>query len=91
MSDLEVFDAYDQLADQLVGGATKEQVAEAARLLAMNLAHYQLKYGDLPIGDFEAMIRAQVPDEEMQAILSRGMESLVGVLGLVLGLDDEVH
>ena len=91
MSDLEDFDAYNQLADQLMEVATKEQVAEAARLLAMNLAHYQIKYGDLPLHDFEAMIRAQVPDEEMQAILSRGMESLVGVLGLVLGLDDEVH
>ena len=91
MSDLEEFDAYDQLADQLMGVATKEQVSEAARLLALNLAHYQLKYGELPLGDFEAMMKTEAPDQEMQAILSRGMESLVGVLGVVLNLDDEVH
>ena len=91
MSDLEDFDAYDQLADQLMGVATKEQVAEAARLLAMNLAHYQLRYGELPLRDFEAMMRAQAPDEEMQAILARGVEALVGVLGIVLELRNDTH
>lgn len=41
MSDLEDFDAYDQLASQLVGIATKAQIVEAARLLAMKRADYQ--------------------------------------------------
>lgn len=32
--------AYFDLADQLIAGASKEDLAEAARLLALNVAHY---------------------------------------------------
>ena len=33
---VEVFAAYARLAAQMIAGATKEQVAEVARLLALN-------------------------------------------------------
>jgi hypothetical protein len=44
--------AHFDLADQLIAGASKEDVAEAARLLALNVAHYQLKFGALPLENF---------------------------------------
>lgn len=49
MDDLEEFRTFYELADRVIHGASKEDVAEAARLLAMNVAHYQLKYGALPL------------------------------------------
>jgi hypothetical protein len=77
------------LADRLIADASKDDVAEAARLLALNVAHYQLKYGALPINDFADMLRAQTIDPETAKLLSAGMQNLVGVLGQVLGLADE--
>jgi hypothetical protein len=41
--------AYSLLADQLAEHATKEQLVECARILALNVAHYASRYGELPI------------------------------------------
>jgi hypothetical protein len=38
---LSSFQQYYKLADVLIEQASKEQLAECARLLALNLAHYQ--------------------------------------------------
>jgi hypothetical protein len=45
MADLSSFQQYYKLADVLIEQASKEQLAECARLLALNLAHYQGLYG----------------------------------------------
>jgi hypothetical protein len=89
MDDLDDFRTFYELADRLIADASKDDVAEAARLLALNVAHYQLKYGALPINDFADMLRAQTIDPETAKLLSAGMQNLVGVLGQVLGLADE--
>ena len=49
MSDLSTFEQYYKLADQLIEKSSKDDIAECARLLALNVAHYQSKYGELPI------------------------------------------
>ena len=77
------------LADQLVAGASKEHIAEAARLLALHVAHYQLKFGALPLENFADMLRAQTINAETAELLSAGMQQLVGGLGIVLGLDED--
>jgi hypothetical protein len=41
MSALSRFDQYSKLADLLIEKVTKEDIAECARLLALNVAHYQ--------------------------------------------------
>ena len=84
------------LADRLIDGASKEDVAEAARLLALNVAHYQLKYGAMPFENFAGMLRANDIDAETAELLSAGMQNLVGAIGQVLGLAkdreaDSVH
>jgi len=40
MADLSSFKQYYRLADVLIEPASKEQLAECTRLLALNLAHY---------------------------------------------------
>ena len=50
MADLAELREYYTLADRLIDQSSKEELAECARLLALNLAHYQGKYGELPVG-----------------------------------------
>jgi hypothetical protein len=91
MADLDLFKEYNQLADRLIEVATKEELAETARLLALNVAHYQSRFGELPLEGMLAMLSVATPNEEQAALLASGMETLVGVLGLVrsCGLEDE--
>jgi hypothetical protein len=92
MTDLSMFAQYNKLADMLIAKASKDQIAECARLLALNLAHYQSKFGDLPLEETLAMIDADVPNDDQAKLLVLGMENLVGVLGTVCsGLGESKH
>lgn len=92
MPDLTEFEQYYKLADFLIEETTKDQLAECARLLALNLAHYQSKFGEMPLDDTLAILDATEPNNEQAALLRDGMEILVGVLGGVLsGLGEEKH
>lgn len=92
MADLSVFQQYYRLADALIENASREQLAECARLLALNLAHYQGKFGEMPLEATLAALDATEPNEEQAVMLRDGMEILVGVLGGVLsGLGEERH
>ena len=84
MHHLSDFEAFYELANRLIDSASKEQVAEVARLLALSLAHYQLKFGELPLETFEEMMRAQEIDPETEKILTSGMETLTGVVAMVI-------
>lgn len=81
LADMQQFRQYLSLADQLANIATKEDLAEFARLLAINVAHYESVYGELPLDETLAMAYADEPNEAQVKLLTRGMETLVGVLG----------
>lgn len=92
MVDLETFERYYKLSDMLIEQSTKEQLAESARLLALNVAHYQIKYGEIPLDETLAMVGAAEPNEAQLKLLVRGMENLVGVLGnIISGLGESKH
>jgi hypothetical protein len=92
MADLSEFQQYDKLADALIENSTKEQLAECARLLALNLAHYQGKFGEIPLEDTLALLGTTEPNDDQAVLLRDGMEILVGLLGGVLsGLGEEKH
>ena len=89
LSDLQ---QYYRLADILIEQASKEQLAECAKLLALNLAHYQGKFGEMPLEDTLSILDATEPNDEQVVLLRDGMENLVGLLGGVLnGLGEEKH
>jgi transcriptional regulator with XRE-family HTH domain len=77
------FRAWLKLADQMGRHAPKEQVAKTARLLALNLAHYQINYGDLPIENVEDLLRTHSVDQTTARLVSLGMDNLVGILHLL--------
>lgn len=58
MSDLSTFKQYYKLVGQLIEKVSKEDLAECARLLAINIAHYQSKYGELPLEKTPVMLAA---------------------------------
>jgi hypothetical protein len=92
MSDLKTFATYYTLADRLIDKVSKDDLAETARLLALNIAHYRSVYGELPLGDTLAMLGEEIPDDGQLKILNSGMEILVGVLGnVVSGIGEEKH
>ena len=90
MVDMSQFQQYLKVADQLTSVATKEDLAECARLLAINVAHYQSKYGQLPLDETLAMAYSDKPNQAQLDLMARGLETLVGVLGgIVQGFDEE--
>ena len=87
-----MFAQYNRLADQLIEKSSKEDIAETARLLALNVAHYQSKYGELPLDETLALINMDKPNEAQLQLMGEGMEILVGVLGnVVIGMGQEMH
>lgn len=92
MSDLSMFEQYYKLADQLIEKVSKDDLAECARLLALNVAHYQSKYGELPLDETLALIGMNKPNGEQVKLMTNGMEMLVGVLGnVVSGIGQARH
>ena len=84
MADLSTFERYYKLADMLIEKATKEQLAECARLLALNLAHHQARHGEIPLDETLALVEMTEPNEAQVKLLTDSMETLVGVLGNVV-------
>ena len=90
MINMSQFQQYLKVADQLTSVASKEDLAECARLLAINIAHYQSKYGQLPLDESLAMAYADKPNQAQLDLMARGLETLVGVLGgIVQGFDEK--
>lgn len=90
MADLQTFGAYLKLEDKLMKLATIEDVLETARLLAMNLAHYELKFGEMPLDEVLSCLTTEQPNDEQVALLNRGMQNLVGMLGnQIQGLEEK--
>ena len=61
---VEVFAAYARLAAQMIAGATEEQVAGVARLLALNTGWYHERCGDVPQEELLRMVRGETLDED---------------------------
>ncbi len=91
MAEMSTFDQTYELANMLMEKATKEQLAECARLLALNLAHHQLKHGEIPVDETLALLRTFELNEEHLNLLVDGMINLIGVLLNVCGGSGETR
>lgn len=92
--ELDRFERLYRRADQLLDKASKEDVAEAARILAINLAQYQAKYGELPAREYLSFAAVDNLTHELAKTLANGMEVLVEVMGTLAKQqtsDDSVH
>ena len=91
MAELDDFAAYSRLADSLIERTTKEQLADVARLLALNCGYYQSRFGDVPQDVLLQMVRKETLDDETAALLVAGMQNLVSVLAELTGLADDLQ
>ena len=89
MSDLDDFAGYTRLADSLIERTTKEQLADVARLLALNCGYYQTRFGDVPQDVLLRMVKAEALEPETATLLVTGMQNLISALAEVTGLADE--
>jgi len=89
MNEVERFAAHARVADELIDRATKEQLADVARLLALNCEDYQTKCGDVPQEVLLRMVKAEKIDGETAPVLLSGMQNLVAALAEVRGLNDD--
>lgn len=85
MTQLLTFDQTYDLANMLIKKATKDQLAECARLLALSLAHQQINHEEIPVDQTLASLRSFEWSEEHLSLLMEGMLNLIGVLVNVCG------
>ena len=89
MEDWEEIAAYNPLADRLIAAATKEQVAEVARLLALNIGWYHARHGDVPQEVLLSLLQGRGRDAQTLELMRHGLQNLVSALAEVTGLADE--
>jgi hypothetical protein len=81
--EMERYQQYLRAADSLLEGVSKEELAECARLLAIHLAHYQTRYGEIPIEEFVGRWQAAEPNAKTNKLLAYGMQNFISILRLV--------
>lgn len=81
------FKAYWQLSEEMIADATKEDIVQVARILAMQAAHYARNFGELPLPDLASLLSATALDPDSLGLVHDGTEALLGVLAMVTGFD----
>ncbi len=89
MNALAEFKDYYKRLDEIIAESTKADLAECARLLALNVAHYKAKYGELPLEEHQTMLETKDIDEEVAKLLTSGVLEMAVVLALVTGRSEE--
>ena len=89
MNALAEFKHYYKHLDDMIAESTKADLAECARLLALNVAHYRAKYGELPLEEHQAMLETQEIDEDLAKLLASGMVEMTMTLATVTGRLEE--
>ena len=78
----------EALAESILEAASKEQLTECARILALSLAHCQNKHGESLIADPATLLNVPSPDTDAATILTSGVQILVGVLANIMSAGD---
>lgn len=78
------FKQFLQVADRMIELADKEQMADCARLLALDVAHYEMRYGGLPLEAILATTDSDQLSGQQVELVARSMVTMARVLGNVL-------
>ena len=85
--DLDQFPEYHYVSEQLIANATKTELVECARLLALEVAHYQAKYGESLLEQAIFTATNEDPDPATAKLLNEGVQNFVGVLAMLKGYE----
>ena len=87
--EVEDFVSYTRLAADLIEQASKDQLADVARLLALNIGWYHHRYGDVPQEELLKLVRVETLGEDGKCLLLHGMQNLVSALAEVMGVRED--
>jgi hypothetical protein len=80
---IERFAAFLQLSDKFLARAEREDLEECARIMAVQCAHYQSKFGEVPMSDALEVLSSETMNDEQAKWIGDGLEMVVGVLGVL--------
>ena len=89
MTEPEDFISYAFAVDELIAKASKEQLAEVAKLLALNIGWYHQRYGDVPQDELLAMVKGEMQGDDGKRLLLHGMENLISALAEVMRIGED--
>ena len=78
---------YAEVADDLLQNAKHHELVEALKILALNLAAYKAKFGEIPQTEVLETLRSDEIGEGMAARLTESMAQLIGVMRTVIAAD----
>ena len=67
---------FSELVDRLAGEASKDEMVDIARLLAVQVGHYQRKFGTLPLEDAMDLLETETLNEDQAGWVADGLENL---------------
>src|SRR5688500_11843844 len=80
---------YDRLAefiritDRMIGGASKDAIADAARILAIQVGHYERKFGPVAVDESVELLESETLSEEQASWVADGLEHLAVALATI--------
>jgi hypothetical protein len=83
MSDFEDLKDCGTLANKIIEMMPQEQLSDCLCVLALQLAEYRYRFGEIPRQDLLALLRAEQITHHQAQLLRDGMELLVGYLASV--------
>jgi len=72
-----------KLTDRMMNDASKEALATAASILAIQIGHYQRKFGVTPFDEAIDLLEAEGLSEDQAGWVADGLENLAVVLSSV--------
>jgi len=81
--------SYESVLARLVDECSKEELADCALLLAMNLANYKSRFGELPSENFKELLVTDTIDEDTARILMEGSEEMIKTLAMIAGESED--
>jgi hypothetical protein len=78
---VERFLALLKTSDDLINEISKDELADIARVLALNIAQYRARFGDIPVSDSLALLlETQSLDDVQATSLADGFDVLITVM-----------
>ena len=79
---------FTKLTDKMLYEASKDALADAARMLAIQVAQYQRQFGVLPLEDAVELIEAETLGEDQAGWMADGLENLAMAIASVKDEDN---
>jgi hypothetical protein len=87
-SGYERFTEFLKLTDRMIDDAPKSALAEAARMLAIQVGHYQRKFGALPFEEAIDLLEKETLNDDEASWIADGFEVLAVAIASVKDEDD---